>query len=186
MSTALHRPMSRDEFLDWAEGEDAPYEFDGAGPVAMTGGSLFHDMVRRRLQRLIDDQLTGTACTLFGPEAGLETVGGAVRYPDALVTCQPQNLRSKLVTGVVVVLEVLSPSTARLDRIIKAREYGAVPSIRRYVLLEQDSAGATVFAKDADEQWRASMLTDDDRLELPEIGVAFRLGDVYKGFPSSS
>ena len=37
----------------------------------------------------------------------------------------------------VVIFEVLSPSTAAKDRIVKAREYQATPSVQRYVMLEQ-------------------------------------------------
>ena len=48
----------------------------------------------------------------------------------------------------VVVFEVLSESTSRTDRIEKLRDYGATPSIQRYVMLEQNQIAATVFYRD--------------------------------------
>jgi Uma2 family endonuclease len=77
-----------------------------------------------------------------------------------------------------VVFEALSESTSRTDRIEKVREYQAMPSIRRYVILEQDSIGATVFER-RDETWAASTLTEGDRLSMPEIVVEIPLAELY-------
>lgn len=74
--------------------------------------------------------------------------------------------------------EVLSESTLRTDRIDKVREYQATPSILRYVILEQDSIGATVFVRNG-ELWSASTISDNDDLRMPEIGVEFRLQELY-------
>ncbi|MBV9287132.1 MAG: Uma2 family endonuclease [Hyphomicrobiales bacterium] len=80
----------------------------------------------------------------------------------------------------VVVFEILSPSTAANDRIVKAREYQATPSIRRYVMLEQDSIGATAYAR-AGDSWTHEILIADSILALPEIGVEIPLAEFYEG-----
>lgn len=77
-----------------------------------------------------------------------------------------------------MVFEVLSDSTSRIDRIEKVREYQATPSIQRYVILEQDSAGATVFER-KDDGWSAFTMTGDDVLRMPEIGIELRIGEIY-------
>ncbi len=40
MSIAQRRPMSVSEFLAWEESQELRYEFDGAQPFAMAGGSV--------------------------------------------------------------------------------------------------------------------------------------------------
>jgi len=111
----------------------------------------------------------------------VETVNSAIRYPDALVTRSPFNLADRKVPGVVVVFEVVSPTSGRLDRIIKVRQYAAVPSIRRYIILESSSAGVTVYERAAvDEPWRATTLTGDDSLGMPEIGVEIPVTEFYE------
>jgi Uma2 family endonuclease len=128
-------------------------------------------------------------CEPLGPDAGVETVNKAVRYPDALVTCSQVDGESRLVPGVVVVFEVLSPTSGRIDRIVKVREYAAVPSIRRYIILESSNAGLTVFERERDDEtWRASTLTNDDLLRMPEIGIEIPVGEFYEGitFPENS
>src|SRR5271156_2605795 len=142
MSIALRtRRMTRDAFLDWAEAQEARYEFDGFAPVAMTGGNVQHSRMIRNVPVALASRLVGSGCESMGPEAGVATIGDAVRYPDALVTCSKVAGEARLVPGVVVVFEVLSPTSGRTDRIEKLREYRAVSSIRRYVILEQTGIG---------------------------------------------
>ena len=86
----------------------------------------------------------------------------------------------KIVRNPVVIFEVLSPSTAAKDRIVKAREYQATPSVKRYVMLEQERIGATVLVR-AQDGWSALILKDDDTLDMPEIGLAIPLAEFYEG-----
>jgi Uma2 family endonuclease len=87
------------------------------------------------------------------------------------------------VPGVVVVFEVLSPTSGRTDRIVKLREYAAVPMIRRYVILESMSIGLTVMERQAaEETWRAtSLMTGEDILQMPEIGIEVPVAEFYEG-----
>jgi len=183
MTIALRRPrMTREEFFSWAQSQDVRYEFDGVEPVAMNGGTVDHNQISQNIQFALRTRLRGSACRPLGPDAGLATVGDTVRCPDALVTCSKVPGTAHLVPGVVVVFEVLSPSSGRTDRIEKVREYRAVPSIRRYVILECTSIGLTVFERrDAEYGWTASTLTEDDMLRMEEIGVDVPVAELYQG-----
>jgi Uma2 family endonuclease len=97
-----------------------------------------------------------------------------------MVVCSPVAPTATAVRDPVVIFEVLSPSTAAKDRIVKAREYQATPSVQRYVMLEQERVGATVLVR-AQDGWSALILKDDDTLEMPEIGLAIPLAEFYEG-----
>jgi Uma2 family endonuclease len=96
------------------------------------------------------------------------------------VLCSDLDPSHKIVRNPVVIFEVLSPSTAAKDRIVKARDYQATPSVKRYVMLEQDRIGATVHVR-AQDGWSVLVLKDDDPLDMPEIGVAIPLAEFYEG-----
>ena len=88
MDVALRQPvMARDQFLDWAQAQERRYEFDGFQPVAMTGGTVSHSRCTQNVQFALRTRLRGSGCEALDPDAGLATLGNAVRYPDALVTC---------------------------------------------------------------------------------------------------
>jgi Uma2 family endonuclease len=182
MNVPLRKPWTQDQFFSWAETQDVGYEFDGFQPVAMTGGNVGHSRVIRRLHRALDARLRGGPCEPLGPDAGVETVNKAIRYPDALITCSKADGRDRLVPGVVIVFEVLSPTSGRVDRIVKVREYAAVPSIRRYVILESSSVGLMVMERSSTEQvWLTTVLTNDDILRMPEIGIEVPVAEIYEG-----
>ena len=177
MNVALPAPWTLAEFLAWEERQEFRWEFDGFAPVAMTGGTFRHESIGGTLRALIREKLLGGRCRVLGPT--LKTlVAGRIRYPDAMVVCVPVAANQTVIADPVVVFEVLSPSTAATDRIVKLREYQATPSIQRYVMLEQDSAAATVLVRRG-EEWIASALIGDDVLRMPEIGVELTITEIY-------
>jgi Uma2 family endonuclease len=181
MNVALQKSWTQERFFSWAESQDIRYEFDGFRPVAMTGGSVAHSRLIRNLNFALTARLRGKPCEPMGPDAGIETVNKAVRYPDALVTCAKAENDSYLVPGVVVVFEVLSPTSGQTDRIIKVREYAAVPTIRRYIIVESSSAGLTVMQRsDGNDPWTTIVLTIDDTLHMPEIGIEISVAEIYE------
>jgi hypothetical protein len=52
----------------------------------MTGGNAGHAVVTRNVNFVLRARLRRGSCQPFGPDAGVETMNKAVRYPDALVT----------------------------------------------------------------------------------------------------
>ena len=182
MNNALHKPrMTRDAFFGWAQAQNTRYEFDGFQPVAMTGGSPNHNRISLNIHVALRSRLRGSGCEPLGPDTGVATIGDTVRYPDALVTCGKFSGTAAVVPGVVIVFEVLSPTSGRTDRIEKLREYRAVPSIRRYVILEYASIGLTVFERpEAASDWKATALTADDILRMPEISIEVPVAELYE------
>ena len=174
--------MTRQEFLDWAQTQDRRYEFDGFEPVAMTGGTLGHSLLAGNINRQLANRLAGSGCRPLGPDAGVATVGDTVRCPDAVVTCTAFSRQNRLVPNPLVVFEVIGPSSVRTDRVAKLREYGAVPTIRRYVIVEPDAMAVTVLSRDrGDEPFRAAGLAEEDTLHLPEIGIEIPVAALYEG-----
>jgi len=177
MNVALRRPMTLEQFLAWEERQEPRYEFDGFEPVAMTGGTDAHEAIGGTLRALLRERLRGKPCRVRGPTLKIEVMD-RIRYPDAFVYCTPVPSSETVIKEPVVVFEVLSPGTSRTDRIEKLREFQATGSIQRYVILEQDSIAATVFARRGLD-WDARVLTAGDVLRMPEIDVEIPLSDVY-------
>jgi Uma2 family endonuclease len=180
MSVAVGIRMTLAEFLAWEERQQLRHEFDGLRAVAMTGGTRAHAAIQANLAIAIGGRLRGALCQFFGSDLKIRTGDDHIRYPDGFVACTPGERTSTVVSDPVVVFEVLSPATAAVDRIVKAREYQATASVRRYVMLEQDRIGATVYAR-VDDRWTHEILVADSTLALPEIGVALPLAELYEG-----
>jgi Uma2 family endonuclease len=180
MNLALRKPMSLAEFLEWEERQELRYEFDGVAPVAMTGGTRGHAAIQRNLAYALTGRLRGKPCQFFGSDLKIQVADDHIRYPDGMVVCSPDVADARVVRDPVVIFEVLSPSTSTTDRLVKAREYQATPSVQRYVMLEQDTVAATVHVR-SQEGWSVLVLKHDDDLGMPEIGVTLPLAELYEG-----
>ena len=180
MNLALRKPMTLAEFLQWEERQPLRYEFDGTRPVAMTGGTFAHAAIQANLAYSLKGRLRGKPCRFIGNDLKIQVADGHIRYPDGMIVCSPIDRTATVVRDPKIVFEVLSPSTSRTDRLVKAQEYQATPSIQRYVMLEQDSIGATVYARSA-ASWTHEILTADSVLALPEIEIELPLAELYEG-----
>lgn len=178
MIAAAHR-WTTAEFLAWEERQPLRYEFDGTRPVAMTGGTAAHDRIRVNLIAALANRLRGSRCS---PHAGDLKVqaGGNVRYPDAFVTCRPIDRRATIAAEPVIIFEILSASTAVVDRVVKNEEYRSIPSVQRYVMLEQERRAATVFERQGVD-WVGHLLANEATIDLTEIGCAIPLMELYDG-----
>jgi Uma2 family endonuclease len=172
--------MTLAEFLPWEERQPLRYEFDGVSPVAMTGGTRAHADIQANLTTALRTLLRGRPCRFYGSDLKIRTAEDHIRYPDGFVTCTAGENASTVVSDPVVIFEVLSPSTAATDRIVKAREYQAMPSVQSYVMIEQDRIGATVYSR-AGGDWKHQILIEHSTLDLPEIGVELALAELCEG-----
>ncbi len=179
--------MTREQFFDWAAAQKERFEFDGFVPVAMGGSNLDHNMIALALNRALHGRLRGTPCRAWALDAGIATRNDGVRYPDGVVGCSGTVGTDLLVPNPIVVFEVISPHSGRIDRLVKFREYAAVASIMRYVILESTSADLTVMERrSAGDNWTVTVLTLGDVLRMPEIGIEAPIAEFYEGiaFPA--
>jgi Uma2 family endonuclease len=179
MSSAL-KPWTIETFLAWEERQELRYEFDGFQPVAMTGGTFEHDAIQVNLVTTLSNRLRDRPCRVHGNGLKIRVMG-SIRYPDAFVTCSPIQRGATVLAEPVVIFEVLSKSTARIDRMAKNREYAGTASVRRYVMLEQTAVEGTMFTWEEGGNWRGQILGPDTILDLPEIGIDVPLAEFYAG-----
>jgi Uma2 family endonuclease len=171
--------MTMAEFLAWEERQEIRWEFDGFEPVAMTGSTYAHETIGDNIRFALRNRLGGGPCRVLGPTLKIDAAG-RIRYPDAFVFCTPVPGGATVIRDPVVVFEVLSEGTSRTDRIAKLRDYGATPSVQRYVILEQDAIAAMVFVRKGTDLV-AETLTTGDTLRMPEIGIEVPMVEFYAG-----
>ena len=189
MNVALRRkPMTVEDFLDWENRQEERWEFDGDAPVAMVGASPRHNRIAGNVEFALRRRLR-PPCVVYRETVRLR-LAASLRYPDLMVVCTAVSPQATEITDPIVVVEILSPGTFRTDRIQKNREYAAHPSIRRYILLEQEAIAAEVYAHEAYAQeayareagrWVRSTVIGDGVLAMPEIGVEMPLAEAYAG-----
>ncbi len=177
MDTVLDRPWTTETFLAWEDRQEGKHEFDGREVIPMTGGSVAHQEIVFNLRLLLGRLLANQPMRALH-EMRLR-IGDRIRYPDVVVFSGPIVQTTRTITDAVAIFEVLSDDTATTDRVEKLIDYGAVPSLRAYVLLEQTAVAATLFQRKPGGAWIATAHTAAE-LVLPGIDVTLPLAELYQ------
>lgn len=155
---------------------DMKHEYIDGQIYAMTGGSLNHERIAGNVFAELRNFLRGKACEAFGSNVKIKT-DRHVFYPDAMVVCN-QNYPSEYYTdSPVLVVEVLSKSTRRLDETVKRRVYQSIPTLLEYVLIEQDIVDVEVCRRS--EGWVSSHYFLGDEVPFESVGLTLSVADIY-------
>lgn len=155
-------PMTFDEFLDWEVAQEDRFEFIDGMVYAMSGGSLLHNVIAGNIFAHLWGAAGGGPCRAY-QEAAKLSGDDEIFYPDVMVVCEPDGADEYMAYRPCVLVEVLSPSTAHLDRGRKLVIYQSLPSLRTYLIVRQEYQHVERHWRDsADASWRREDLTAAD------------------------
>ncbi len=177
--------FSLGEYFALEQASDARWEYWDGELVCMSGGSKEHSIISSNVFYQLQRQL-GDDCRTFTADLPVKTPTlPPYRYPDATVACG--ELRFERIHAVdallnpLLIVEVLSASTATRDFEDKFAAYQAIPSFREYLLIAQDVPRVTHYTRQADGKWARDDATGlDAALTLDCIGGTLFLRDIYK------
>jgi len=159
-------------------------EYVGGFAYAMAGASNAHNQIATNVLVALGLQLRGRPCRPFNSDTKVRVrLPFQVRfyYPDAMVTCRPNPPGDTFQDEPVVLVEVVSPESRRIDEGEKLLAYTAIPSLAVYLLVDQFAAGVVALRRTSGGFVREVHEGLDARVPLPEIGCELPLGEVYEG-----
>ena len=166
MSTAPHRRMTEAEYLAIERAAATKSDFYAGEMYSMAGAKRNHNLIVANVVRHLGNQLAKSPCEVYPSDMRVKvTKSGLFTYPDVVVTCgQPEFLDETQDTllNPTLLVEVLSTSTASYDRGFKTARYRLLPSVREYVLIEQDQPLVELYRRANRNKWEledASELT---------------------------
>ena len=159
------------------------HEYLGGIVHAMAGAGNQHNDIVVNITSALHARLRGRPCRPCNSDTKVRVrVASQIRYyyPDASVVCRPNPPEDSFHDEPVVIVEVLSPSTRRIDMTEKQEAYFAIPSLMVYLLVEQDSASITIHRR-TPRGFVAEVYSGLEAIvPLPEISIELPLADVYE------
>ncbi len=184
MSIALRlESISVVDYLAGEESTQFKYEYVDGRVFAMAGGTNAHNRIASRVLVTLGRQLNGSPCEAYNSDTKIR-VRKQERtyfyYPDAAVVCLSNPDNDTFQDHPVMIVEVVSESTRRVDEGEKRDHYLSIDSLQAYVLLEQDCAAAVVYRRQADGRFVEATYGDPKSvLEFPELGVILGFEELY-------
>lgn len=153
MSEAVASLMTEDEFVAFELASAERHELVDGVVRAMTGASIRHNDVALNLAMLLRRAATGTGCRVNIEGVRLRVNSRRHYYPDVMVTCEPAD-DPYAQSAPCLIAEVLSPTTASIDRGEKRLAYLAMPSLRHLLLIDLEAEAVEhVWRRDAGDAW---------------------------------
>jgi Uma2 family endonuclease len=168
--------MTVDEFLSWAEGKEGRWELHDGVPVMMAPERVLHNRSKLRVATALQNALAaaGLPCEVFTDGLAVKIDAQVIYEPDTSVVCGPRAPADAIeIDNPIVVVEVLSPSTAAIDHGRKLSGYFSLSSIEHYLILDPDRRVVIHHKRGIGDAIETRVLTDGAaRLEPPGCEVA--------------
>lgn len=169
---------------------DAKYEFHDGMITAMAGGTLEHGQIAMNAARALGNALEAAnkPCITYSSDVKVHIASSRrTFYPDASIVCG-KAIRSEkdpnALSNPILILEVLSDSTASFDRGAKFTHYRQMDSLKEYVLISQSEAMVDTYYRTEDGTWEINTITDLMALvRLKSIDCEIRMADIYRLVP---
>lgn len=174
-----------EEYLERERTSLVKHEYHEGEIFAMAGGTPRHSLLGANAVSELHRALRGKPCLAYNSDLQVAMSRRKFVYPDASVVCGkvttfPENPNAA--NNPILIVEVLSDSTASYDRSGKFLRYAQMPNFREYMLIEQDFPFVEVRYKTADGTWQISTYGDlSDRIRLQSIDVQVSMSDLYDG-----
>ena len=176
-----------EEYLEFEKTSPVRHEYvDGVlYPVnadfnGMAGESRRHNRIAFRLGTRLENHFENTECEVYFESVKMPVTATKYYYPDIVVICDEQDEECS-VKNPVLIVEVLSPSTERVDRAEKLIAYQKMSSVEEYVLVSSERIGIQVYRRATGENWNVDQYLDlNDAAVFNSIDLTVNVADIYR------
>lgn len=179
-----------EDYLKAEETTPVKHEYVDGRVFAMSGANKRHNIIAGDIFAKLLGFLDGTGCRPY-----IETFKVRVKpancfyYPDVMVACDDVDDESLYTEEPILIVEVLSPSTAAIDRREKLTNYMKIPSLREYLIVHQRRKKAELYRRGDDGNWivMQSIAGENVVLEsLPKGELEIPVDEIYKNVQQKS
>jgi Uma2 family endonuclease len=185
MVSQLKTHLTVEEYLSLERSAEGRNEYLKGEIFAMTGASIRHNLIAGNIFAGLKQKLKTTDCKAFVSDmrVGVPTAE-LYTYPDVVVICGEPKLQDDYLDTLlnpVLIVEVLSKSTASYDRATKFGYYRTIESLTEYVLVAQDERKVEQYVKQPDGRWLITdIVSAEARVELVSVGCTLTLKNIYE------
>jgi Uma2 family endonuclease len=181
--------VSIDDYLAGEQASPVKHEYTGGYVYAMAGARNVHNTIAGAFFGALYAQLRGRPCRPFNSDTKVRvrlSTHTRFYYPDGMVVCEPNKADDTFQDRPIVIAEVISDATRRIDEGEKRDAYLTIPTLSAYLLIESDSP--RVVAYERTEQGFVAKLYEgsDAVVPLTAIGARLALADLYERVDFSS
>lgn len=175
-----------EEYLELDKNSEERYEYFDGEVFDMAGGSANHTRLGFDIGTLFSQKLKGKNCEVFNSDMRVKVPAALpYRYPDVSVVCSGAVIEElngqEMLVNPVLIVEVLSPSTAAYDLKDKFTAYKSIDSFREYLIVSQDRPHVIQYIRQSKSRWLQIDIEGlNAEVTLESINVTLSLSEIYE------
>ena len=174
-----------EEYLQFEYESQTKHEYINGDIAAMTGGSPDHAAIAANVSHALMSQLDDKPCRVYSSDLKIRIDAvNVATYPDVSVVCGPPELDPKddkghTILNPIVLVEVLSPSTAKYDCGQKLEFYKQIPSLKEILLVDYDQPRLLLWRRGFGGAWWPEEIRSGEA-KLESIDCVLSVAEVYR------
>ena len=175
--------LTPEEYLEGERHSDIRHEFIDGQAYAMAEAGERHNRIAGNAFFRLRAQARGGSCGVFMSDMKLRIAeSNCFYYPDVMLACDPEDDEEYFKQRPCLLIEVLSPSTAALDRREKWLAYKQIASLRYYLIVSADKRQVEIHFRDESGGWQARMLDDSETFTVrcPGFEAGLSMDGLYE------
>lgn len=182
MGEAAARLLTVDEFLTWDDGTDRRHQLLHGVVTMMAPSQAVHGALVMRLGARLAAGLPRSCAAII--EAGIKPAHRNDTYyqADLAITCRPLERDQVCLVDPVLIVEVLSPSTAATDRLLKLDDYRLIPALGDILFVASTQVRVEHWHRQGDV-WVVAVRGAGEQLHLAAFGLAIDIDALYADLP---
>ena len=174
--------ISPEDYLAGERVSPIKHEYRQGHVYAMVGAKKSHVILASNLTTLLNVHLQDSPCLVMSSDMKVRLeAADCYYYPDVVVTCDDRDLSTTedFIRFPVLVIEILSDSTAAFDRGDKFADYQTVSTLREYVLVNQSEMALECYRLTA-EGWVGQRYGAGDTVRFESVGLDCAIASAYQ------
>ena len=171
--------MSLEEYLAFEEASGAKLEYVEGRVYAMSGAHSRHERIAGNVFARLWFAAGDGPCRAYGSNLKVRAPGDRVYYPDVMSVCAARDDDGLIVDDPCLLVEVTSPGTSRTDHTEKLDAYRQIPSLRAYLVVEQNRREVHHWWRAPDGEWRHERVEGHGSMVVPCPSVSLSLDEIY-------
>ncbi|KAA6441015.1 Uma2 family endonuclease [Dyadobacter flavalbus] len=137
------------EYFEMEEKSEVRHEYYDGELFAMAGTTMNHNDIVDNIRTLFKSFFRPQGCRVFAENIKVEAIVNLYYpYPDVVVTCSEEDISGTyVVKNPVILVEVLSKSSANYDRGFKLRQYKNIASLQYFMLVSQNEFYVELYTR---------------------------------------
>ncbi len=180
--TIPHKLPTIEEYLELEETATVRHEYVAGMIYAMVGTTKRHNRIALNIATRLLDAARGGPCRVYASAVKVRIGDDVIYYPDVMVACGAEGDDPLIEDAPCLIVEVISPSTESIDRREKAFTYRKIPSLKAYLVVDQNRRWVERHWCDEKGEWRQGGLADEGMVPIPcPEGFELPLEEIYEG-----